>query len=122
MITLNNSAPGAGWAGLNVEQIENPSVHARFDFLWNMVDTGETLILDCTYNTDLFDSDTVEKWMASYERLLRMIAAEPEVRIDALLGALDDADAESRVSKVRELDRARQDKFTKLKRKSQRTP
>ena len=121
MITLDNSATGAGWAGLNVEQIENPSVHARFDFLWNMVDTGETLILDCTYNTDLFDSDTVEKWMESYETLLRMIAAEPEVRIDALLDALDEADAESRVSKVRELESARQDKFTKLKRKSQRT-
>jgi non-ribosomal peptide synthetase component F len=121
LIALDNSAAGEGLAGLKVEQIENPSVHARFDFLWNLVDTGEALILDCTYNTDLFDADTVVKWMGRYERLLQTIAAQPEIRIDALLDAHREAEAQSHLSKLHALESARQEKFKKLKRKSQLT-
>lgn len=119
MIGLDNSAAGEGLAGLKVEQVANPSVHARFDFLWNMVDAGDELILDCTYNTDLFDASTIEKWMESYETLLRTIAAQPEARLDALLGTLDEAAAQSHVSELQQLEDVRQEKFKKLRRKMQ---
>lgn len=119
MIGLDNGAAGEGLAGLEIEQVESPSVRARFDFLWNMVDAGDELILDCTYNTDLFDAATVEGWMESYETLLRTVAARPEIRLDALLGALGEAAALSHVSELRELEDARQEKFKTLRRRSQ---
>ena len=35
------------------------------------------IVLECQYNTDLFDRDTVRRWLAIYEHLLRGVTADP---------------------------------------------
>jgi amino acid adenylation domain-containing protein len=63
--------------GLTVEVTTNPRHFENFDIFLNAVDLKDRVALECQYNTDLFDQQTVLRWFAAYEVLLRSIADNP---------------------------------------------
>jgi amino acid adenylation domain-containing protein len=71
--------------GLRAEVSVNPRHFENFDLFLNGVEMGGKLKLECQYNTDLFDADTVRRWLACYENLLRSMVAAPA----GVLGDLD---------------------------------
>jgi amino acid adenylation domain-containing protein len=80
---LERIGAGARWEGLDVQVDANPKAFVNSDMFLNVVETADGLVLDCDYNTDLFDSQTVERWLAYYERLLQEIVRNPERPIAA---------------------------------------
>ena len=42
----------------------------------NVNESSDGLRLDCDYNTDLFDDETVEHWLDCYQALLESIVAD----------------------------------------------
>ena len=48
----------------------NPKAFVNFDLFLNVVESSEGLRLDCDYSTDLFDAETIERWLAYYQTLL----------------------------------------------------
>ncbi len=54
-----------------VEMESIPRCAENFDLSLNATETDDGLALECQYNTGLFDAATVERWLASYERLLQ---------------------------------------------------
>jgi len=69
----------------------NPRRYENFELFVNGAAYGERFVLECQYNADLFDADTIRHWMASYLELLGAAAADSEVEIDDLpLLAADD--------------------------------
>ena len=49
-----------------------------------MVETEGGLLLDCEYNTDLFNGATIRRWLGHFKTLLEGIVARPEARISDL--------------------------------------
>src|SRR5439155_62965 len=55
----------------------NPKRALHFDLFFNLVEKPQGLSILCTYNTDLFDGTTIERWLQYYETLLQGIAVNP---------------------------------------------
>jgi amino acid adenylation domain-containing protein len=71
--------PGAEqFEGLEFSCDRNPKRALHFDLFFNFVDGPRGLLLECDFNTELFDVTTIERWLGHYETLLANIAATPE--------------------------------------------
>jgi amino acid adenylation domain-containing protein len=71
---LEKLATRASFHGLDIEVDSNPKSFANFDLFVNIVEKPEGLVIDCDYNTDLFDAATIERWLEHYEILLTAAA------------------------------------------------
>lgn len=63
--------------GLHAEVESNPRHFENFDLFLNATELAGRVKLECQYNTDLFDADTVRRWLGTYETLLRSTIAQP---------------------------------------------
>ncbi|MCP4262409.1 MAG: amino acid adenylation domain-containing protein, partial [Planctomycetes bacterium] len=61
-----------------------PINFAAFDIGLNLTETGEDLVLDWDYNTDLFDVGTAERFLGHFQTLLANIVADPEQSVSEL--------------------------------------
>jgi len=83
--TVSQSESRQKFSGLAIDVEIGPSISTKFEIDWNITESaGGGLILDCTYNTDLFDAQTIRRWMQHFETLLKAIAANPEQRLSEL--------------------------------------
>ena len=79
MIVLQNTPDQASeLPGLRAEYVELPMVTAHFDLTIHFQELDGALYGALTYNTDLFDADTIERMVTHLQRLLEGIAAEPD--------------------------------------------
>ncbi|MBW4625283.1 MAG: amino acid adenylation domain-containing protein [Brasilonema octagenarum HA4186-MV1] len=67
-----------------VESVKNPTSSAKYDIAFNIVETGSDLLVECDYSTDLFDSQTIQRWMEHFGILLEGIVTHPEQRLSDL--------------------------------------
>jgi amino acid adenylation domain-containing protein len=70
--------------GLRTEMRSNPKAFVNTDLFLNVIETADTLILNCDYNTDLIDPSTLDRWMRSYATLLKEIATDASRDVSAL--------------------------------------
>jgi amino acid adenylation domain-containing protein/non-ribosomal peptide synthase protein (TIGR01720 family) len=79
MVVMQNApARDREFAGLSVAEVDVPMVNANFDMTFEFRETGDDLRLLVNYNTDLYDTRTVELVAESFKRLLADVAAFPE--------------------------------------------
>jgi len=64
--------------GLRTQIEANPKAAVNFDLFLNTAETPDGLVLDCDYNSDLFDESTVARWLSHYSELLRSFAAHSQ--------------------------------------------
>ena len=64
--------------GLRTELTTNARLFENFDLFLNAVEIGGKVILECQYNTDLLDRETVRRWLGVYESILRSVCERPE--------------------------------------------
>ena len=78
-IQFNLERVGAGieFSGLKVEVDPNPKAFVNQDLFLNVIESDHGLVLDCDYNTALFDATTVNRWLTHYQTLLESIARDP---------------------------------------------
>lgn len=114
---MDRSGPAPELSGLQVELIESPVVFARFDLLWNMQQTEGEVVIDATYNTDLFDGRSVKNWMENYQKLLRLFMEQPGVTLGEMVSALAEADVLRRDEESRDLKEAGLQTLKKARRK-----
>jgi amino acid adenylation domain-containing protein len=69
---------------LRAEVDANFAGGAKVDLTFDLAETADGLRLRLVYGTALFDGDTVERWLASFERLLEEVAADPGKRVSEL--------------------------------------
>ena len=62
--------------GLAAEMDSCGKRYVNFDLFLNIVETADGLVMDCDYNTDLFDQATVSRWLGHYETLLAGVAED----------------------------------------------
>jgi amino acid adenylation domain-containing protein len=87
---LDRQAEATSLGGLRAEVEGNFTGGARSDLELGMTETaGLELRLDCAFATDLFDPETVARWLGLFERLLEEVARDFATPLGALelLGA-----------------------------------
>jgi len=70
--------------GLQVEFLSNPRTFESFEINLNVVESGDRLVVECQYRTDLFTAESIRRRLGNYETLLAAVAAAPETPIDEL--------------------------------------
>lgn len=69
---------------LGVEVATNPRAFENFEMFINATVINQKIILECQYNTNLFDAQTIRNRLAEFETLLTGIVTNPELKIAQL--------------------------------------
>ncbi len=48
---------------LSLERVETPKRFVTFDLNVNVVDSGHELLIECDYNSDILEADTIRRWL-----------------------------------------------------------
>lgn len=81
VFNMNPTLSRLHFSGLEARGGSNPRRFEIFDLFFNVVTTPGDFRLECTFNRDLFDEATVERWLAEYETLLEAAADAPETPV-----------------------------------------
>ena len=71
--------------GLELSPIDVADPVARWDLYLSLVDAQETLSASFAYDVELFSAVTITRMLRHLEAILRHIAANPNVSLDALI-------------------------------------
>ncbi|OAF13571.1 non-ribosomal peptide synthetase [Bradyrhizobium centrolobii] len=81
---LERLGAGARFAGLETMVEPNPKASVILDLFFNVIESDRGLVIDCDYNSDLFDEETISLWMRYYEALLLDAVSGSEKVLDDL--------------------------------------
>jgi len=81
---LERIGSNAAFAALKAVVDPNPKSAVNFDVFFNIVESDQGLMIDCDYNTGLFDHETIARWLNHYKTLLAAATHEPEALVDEL--------------------------------------
>ncbi|TYL92032.1 amino acid adenylation domain-containing protein [Bradyrhizobium rifense] len=81
---LERLGAGARFVGLEAEVEPNPKASVILDIFFNVIESDRGLMIDCDYNSDLFDEGTISQWMKYYETLLVDAVVNSEQSVDDL--------------------------------------
>jgi non-ribosomal peptide synthetase component F len=70
--------------GLEWEMFTNPRAFENFELFIDAMEVEGSLALECYYNTDLFDSDTIHRRLEEFEVVLQGAVATPEHTVATL--------------------------------------
>ncbi|HEU5377336.1 MAG TPA: amino acid adenylation domain-containing protein, partial [Ktedonobacteraceae bacterium] len=84
-VMFNLESGGSGgtqaFAGLDAALMDNPTCPARFDLFINVTETSNDLLIECDYNADLFDSQTIEGWIQRWRFLLQEMTTDEQQQL-----------------------------------------
>jgi glutamate-1-semialdehyde aminotransferase/non-ribosomal peptide synthetase component F/acyl carrier protein len=84
MFNVDQELHGVRFGDLEIELCPDPNPYYNFDLLFNIFEKRGRLILECEYNADLFDPETIRRWITYYQTLLEGIVADPAQRLSEL--------------------------------------
>lgn len=70
--------------GVDFQVSTNPKQFTNFELFFNLVQEEHSLEVECEYNTDLFDRDTVRAWLESFEMLVESVLNAGEATLERL--------------------------------------
>ncbi|MEU9884946.1 amino acid adenylation domain-containing protein [Sphaerisporangium sp. NPDC051011] len=86
---VTDFAPPIQLEGIEVGIVGTHTGTSRFDMAWGLTRNGEQTTIECEYNTDLFDAETVERFAANYGQFLLNACATPQTPL-SWIEALDE--------------------------------
>ena len=72
---------GAAWPGLEFEFLGGPVGPAKFDLTLSVSENGGNLVAAAQFNTELFEPETIHRFLEHYQVLLEGIVARPSTPI-----------------------------------------
>ncbi|GJE49918.1 Glutamate-1-semialdehyde 2,1-aminomutase [Methylobacterium tardum] len=81
---LERVASDLAFEDLGVQVEANPKRFVNFDLFFNLVETRDGIRIEVDYSRDLFDEETVQRWIGHYRTLLEAAVANPVERVDTL--------------------------------------
>jgi len=83
----------------------NPKAAVNYDLFFNMIETRSGLRIDVDYNTDLFDRETIDRWLEHFATILSGLGFDADQPIERLpLLSPDEALRQSDVFNATETD------------------
>ncbi len=81
IFNLDRDAGAAPFGDLAFTCDRNPKRALHFDLFFNFSEGPRGLLLECDYNTDLFDPSTIDRWLQQFTTLLTAVAAQPSLAL-----------------------------------------
>ena len=78
VFSLDRAATEFTLYGLETEVREVPRRGTLFDLELNVIDCDNDLEIVCTFNSDLFAAQTIQRWLSHYQTLLADALANPD--------------------------------------------
>jgi non-ribosomal peptide synthetase component F len=100
---------------LSFSQIDTGVV--RHDLKLDLTETPEGLQGFFEYKTDLFETSAIARMAGLYETLLTTVVQQPDIQLNALLAALENAQKQQQLSQEEEFKTARRQKLGNIQRK-----
>jgi NRPS condensation-like uncharacterized protein/acyl carrier protein len=100
---------------LSFSQIDTGAV--RHDLKLDLTETPEGLQGFFEYKTDLFETSAIARMAGLYETLLTTVVQQPDIQLNALLAALENAQKQQQLSQEEEFKTARRQKLGNIQRK-----
>jgi amino acid adenylation domain-containing protein len=72
---------GVDFHGLEFEMISNPKAYLNFELFLNVNGSEDSVVLEWTYNSQLFNPDSIWGMIESFNRLLQQLVADPEMKL-----------------------------------------
>ena len=94
----------------------NPPSFLQWELSLNVVEANNKLLVGCDHKIDLFEIETVRRWMNYFETILRTVLEHPEISLLGLSNTLDEQDRQQQKATENLLDVARVQKFQSIKR------
>jgi hypothetical protein len=104
--------------GLELSPIHVADPVARCDLYLSLVDAQQTLSASLAYDVELFSAATIARMLKHLEAILRHIAANPDVSLDALIKMLTEDDRRQSISKEKEFRDASRQRLKGARRKA----
>ncbi len=73
------------YAGLQVGYTTLVRRSETFELYFNLVSSGGKLLVECSYNSDLFSAEMIRARLDEFETLLGSVCAEPDCNLDSLI-------------------------------------
>ncbi|HSN85948.1 MAG TPA: condensation domain-containing protein, partial [Thermoanaerobaculia bacterium] len=80
----NNKASSFELPGLALSWIDSGGDQTQWDLVLSLGESGDRLAGALSYNADLFDAATAERWAGWFVRLVEAVTADPERRLSEL--------------------------------------
>ena len=74
---LEPPIPPISLGDLETTLAQRPVSFTHFDLHFIVIDMGDHLMLEAKYNTDLFNQETIERWLGHFQTLLESVVATP---------------------------------------------
>jgi amino acid adenylation domain-containing protein len=103
--------------GLTLNWLDLDSESVRHDLQLSLIDTAEGLCGSFEYNTDLFNSLTIDRMIKQFESLLQTVVLHPDMRLSELQRMLDEADKHQQLAVEIELQEASSKRLRNARRK-----
>jgi len=84
IFNLERQFDGQAIAGLEVEGYRQPIGFTRVDLTLTIYLAGPKAVLECDYNTDLFDAATIQRLLGQYQTLLESVTVDPDQALATL--------------------------------------
>jgi amino acid adenylation domain-containing protein len=72
------------FSGLKHRFITGPRYYFQYDLGFNLVEDEDTIHVECDYNSNLFDGDVIQCWVAGYRALLEAVVGNPDQSLNCL--------------------------------------
>lgn len=79
VFNIDQQAPDQGlkFEGIKAKYHTTPRDYENFELFINAVSMGDSLVLECQYNTNLFSSSTIENWFSTFLELINQMITTP---------------------------------------------
>jgi len=84
LFNLERIGDGLSFDGIEAEIDPNPKSFVNFDLFINVLESKDGLVIDCDYDTGLFEEETIARWLGHYELLLEGMVANVDQPISKL--------------------------------------
>jgi polyketide synthase PksJ len=85
IFALQNTPPAELWlTGARTERIDCPSWASKYDLTLNVIESGDRLVAEIEYATDLFDATTIAQLADAYGALLDAAMNAPDLALSRL--------------------------------------
>jgi len=92
LFNLDRPGEAPSMAGLDVNWLSQPIHHTAFALTLNLTEVGDAMVIECDFSRDIFDEQSIERYIAHFLTLLNGIVAKPA----EMLARLPLLDAETR--------------------------
>jgi len=84
IFNLDPALGGVHFSGCTSRITSGPRFYFHYDLGFNVIDEDETLLVECDYNSNLFDGDTVRYWLGGFQTLLQNVVVNANQELSRL--------------------------------------